>query len=86
MNIPRDVASKLSAREKRNKVQSSDSWSEREMGRWEKKRKKKKTNRDKGRTASSVRGKGKLEKSSISEFGAKANEQDIKTIETLSLA
>lgn len=52
----------------------------------EKKKKKKKTNRDKGRTASSVRGKGKLEKSSISEFGAKANEQDIKTIETLSLA
>lgn len=51
-----------------------------------KKEKKKKNNRDKGRTASSVRGKGKLEKSSISEFGAKANEQDIKTIETLSLA
>ena len=48
MNIPRDVASKLSAREKRNKVQSSGSWSEREMGRWEKKRKKKKPTEIKG--------------------------------------
>lgn len=50
-----------------------------------KKKKKREKKREKGRTARCVR--SKLEKaSSGSKFGTKANEQDLETIEVLSLS